>query len=105
ERLKRIKIDSVLESGYIEELIEDQPMSPFPQLQYSERPDTVAAQLLEGRFAIFVDGTPFVIMAPITVWALLQASEDYYERYMIATLIRFMRILFLMLSMFLPAVY
>ncbi|GAA3318599.1 hypothetical protein GCM10020331_022050 [Ectobacillus funiculus] len=59
-RLQRIEIDSVLESGYIEELIEDNPYSPFPQLINTERPDVAAANLLEGRVVILVDGTPFV---------------------------------------------
>lgn len=81
DRLESIEIDGILETGYIEEWIEDNPSSPFPQMQYSERPDSVAAQLLEGRIAIFVDGTPFVLIAPVTLWQLLQASEDYYERY------------------------
>lgn len=104
-RLDRIEIDGVLESGYIEEFIEDNPFSPFPQMQYTERPDTVAAQLLEGRFAIFMDGTPFVLLAPVTLMELLQASEDYYERFMIGSMIRILRIVFTLLALFLPAVY
>ncbi len=104
-RLKEITIDGVLESGYIEELIEDNPSSPFPQLQYTERPDTVAGQLLEGKFAIFVDGTPFVMTAPITAWQMLQASEDYYERYWAANFIRWLRFIFLFISLFTPALY
>lgn len=105
QRLADIRMDAVLESGYIEEMIEDEPFSPFPQLQYSERPDTVASQLLEGRFAIFVDGTPFVLTGPVTFWQFMQASEDYYERYMISTLIRWLRYVFLLLALYLPALY
>jgi len=104
-RIDAIDIDGVLESGYIEELIEDNPYSPFPQLQYTERPDTVAAQLLEGRVAIFVDGTPFVLVAPTTLWQMLQASEDYYERYFIANLIRWLRYIFVFVALYLPALY
>jgi spore germination protein KA len=104
-RLKEIKMDGVLESGYIEEMIEDQPFSPFPQLQYTERPDAAAAALLEGRFAIFVDGTPFVLIAPATFWQFMQASEDYYERYIIGNLIRWLRMLFISVALFLPALY
>jgi spore germination protein len=104
-RLQSIHIDGVLESGYIEEFIEDQPLSPFPQLHYTERPDSVAAQLLEGKFAIIVDGTPFVMTGPVTFWQFLQASEDYYERFVIATLIRWLRFLFLFIALFLPALY
>lgn len=105
KRLSAIQIDGVLESGYIEELIEDQPLSPFPQLQYSERPDTIAGQLLEGRFAIFVDGTPFVMTGPVTFWQFVQASEDYYERYLISTFVRWLRLLFMFIALFLPALY
>lgn len=104
-RLERIRIDGILESGYIEEFIEDNPFSPFPQMQYSERPDTVAAQLLEGRFALFVDGSPFVLLAPVTLMELLQASEDFYERFMIGSMIRLLRLLFTLLALLLPAVY
>lgn len=104
-RIDKIKIDGVLESGYIEELIQDSTYSPFPQIQYSERPDTVAASLLEGRVAIFVDGTPFVLIAPTTFWQLLQANEDYYERFQMATLIRFLRYMFLFIALLMPAMY
>jgi len=105
ERLRKIEIDGILESGYIEEFIEDDSYSPFPQFQYTERPDTAAAQLLEGRFAIFVDGSPFVLMAPVTLMELLQASEDYYERFMIGSMIRILRIAFTLLALYLPGVY
>ncbi|MDR0267098.1 MAG: spore germination protein [Paenibacillus sp.] len=105
KRLKDIKIDGILESGYIEELIEDHPYSPFPQMQYTERPDSVAAQLLEGRCAIFVDGTPFVLVVPVTFFQLMQAGEDYYERFFISNFIRWIRYFFLMVALFLPALY
>lgn len=105
KRLKDIEIDGILESGYIEELIEDHPYSPFPQLQYTERPDTAAASLLEGKFAILTDGTPFVLIAPCTFFQLMQASEDYYERFFITNFIRWIRYLFLFIALFLPALY
>ncbi|MDQ0048783.1 spore germination protein KA [Paenibacillus polymyxa] len=105
KRLSDIKIDGVLETGYIEELIEDHPFSPFPQMQYTERPDTVTAQLLEGRFAIFVDGTPFALIGPVTMWQMMQASEDYYERFFISNMVRGIRFLFLVMALFLPALY
>jgi spore germination protein len=105
KRLEKIEIDAVLESGFIEELIQDNTYSPFPQVQYTERPDVVAAALLHGRVAIIIDGTPFVLLVPFTFAQILQASEDYYERYQIATLVRWLRYLFLMLSLTTPAFY
>ncbi|MGB8956426.1 MAG: spore germination protein [Tumebacillaceae bacterium] len=105
ERLSKIEIDAVLESGYIEELIQDSTWSPFPQVQYSERPDTVAASLLEGRVAILIDGTPFVLIVPVTFWMMLQANEDYYERFQMATLVRWLRYAFVLIALTTPALY
>ena len=64
KRLNRIDTDSILESGYIEQFIEDHPFSPFSTVRNSERPDKIAAKLLEGRVAILCDGTPFVLTVP-----------------------------------------
>ncbi|TDF93864.1 spore germination protein [Paenibacillus piri] len=104
-RLEKIDIDAVLESGYLEEFIQDSAFSPFPQVQYTERPDMVAAGLLQGRIGIIVDGTPFVLLVPFVFMEILQASEDYYERFQISTLIRWLRYIFLVLSLLTPGVY
>ncbi|SDH47959.1 spore germination protein [Alteribacillus bidgolensis] len=105
ERLKRINIDSILESGYIEELIEDQSATTFPTVQHTERPDSVAGNLLEGRVAIFIDGTPFVLIVPAVFIQFFQSVDDYYSRADIATSIRMLRILIFLISLFAPAVY
>ncbi|MFD2171288.1 spore germination protein [Tumebacillus lipolyticus] len=105
KRIERIVIDGVLESGYIEEFIEDVPFSPFPQVKNTERPDVVAANLLEGRVAVFVDGTPFVLIVPVTIWGALHADEDYYERFLFTSLIRWVRIVFLFIALLLPSIY
>ena len=104
-RLRQIDIDGILESGYIEELIEDYPWSPFPQVLTSERPDVAAASLLEGRVVLLVDGTPFVLVVPINIFSLLQSPEDYYQRFWISTAIRWLRYLFFLLSLLLPSAY
>lgn len=104
-RLSRIDIDGVLDSGTVEELIEDQPFSLFPQVAPTERPDRVAAALLEGQVAILCDGSPFALIMPITFWSLLQASEDYYERFWIGSALRYLRYLFLALALLGPSLY
>nr|WP_257985404.1 spore germination protein [Bacillus sp. V5-8f] len=104
-RLDRIDIDGVLETGYLEELIEDYPASPFPQLMSTERPDVVAANLLEGRFFILVDGTPFVLIAPVSFFSFLQSADDFYNRYINGTAIRLLRFIFIVISIFLPSFY
>lgn len=104
-RLEKINIDAILESGYIEELIEDAPLSIFPTIGNSEKPDIVAAKLLEGRIAIFCDGTPFVLTAPHLLIETIQVSEDYYSRPFYSTFVRLIRFLALMVSSTLPALY
>lgn len=104
-RLDAIDTDSILESGYIEEFIQDKTFTPFPLLQNSERPDAVAAGLLEGQVAIIVDGTPFVLLAPVTFVKFFQSSEDYYQRYDIATFLRIIRFGSFFASMLLPSLY
>ncbi|MFS0907556.1 spore germination protein [Priestia aryabhattai] len=105
QRLHKIDIDSILESGYIEQLIEDQTMTPFPTMYNTERPDVVAGNLLEGRIAIFVDGTPFVLLAPAVFMQFFQSAEDYYARFDIATSIRLLRVFMFLISIIAPATY
>ncbi|NRD76999.1 spore germination protein [Bacillus sp. BRMEA1] len=105
QRVLRIQIDGVLESAFIEEFIEDMPFSPFPQIQNTERPDVVCASLLEGKVAIFVDNTPFVLIAPMTFWTGVLAAEDYYERALYTTFIRWIRFVLINISLFLPSLY
>jgi spore germination protein KA len=105
KRLRRIHIDSILESGYIEQLIEDQTFTTFPTTYHTERPDVVAANLLEGRVAVLVDGTPFVLLAPAVFIQFFQAVEDYYARFDIATALRFLRVLVFFISIVAPSIY
>jgi len=104
-KLSQIQTEAILESGYIEEFIEDHSFSPFPQVHSTERPDVVVAGLLEGKVAILTDTTPFALLAPMTFWSGLQASEDYYLRKPIATFIRWIRILFIIFAVFAPPLY
>ncbi|MBP3964072.1 spore germination protein [Paenibacillus lignilyticus] len=105
QRMSDIQMDIVLESGYIEEFIEDTSFSPFPQVMNTERPDIVAASLMEGRVAILTDGTPLALIVPITFWTAFQAVEDYYERFIYATLVRWTRFILFTISLYLPSMY
>ncbi len=104
-RIQAIRFDGALESGYIEQFIEDTHWSPFPQLQNTERPDKVVGNLLEGKIAIITDGTPFVLIAPATLVQFYHSPEDYYERFLIGTLIRFLRMFAMTIALFLPSLY
>lgn len=104
-RLSAIKIDGILESGYIEELIKDNPYSPFKTVGSTERPDVIAGKILEGRIAILCDGTPFALTVPFIFIEYFQASEDYYNAYIYATFNRLIRILGFFISTSTPALY
>jgi spore germination protein KA len=90
-QLKKIDIDAIKERGKIEELIQDHKLSLFPTVYTTERPDVTAAGILEGRVAIIVDGTPFVMLAPALFVQFFQAAEDYYLAPVYSVITRFLR--------------
>ncbi|MCZ8512174.1 spore germination protein [Paenibacillus filicis] len=104
KRLDRIVTDPIVGTN-LEEFIEDQTFSPFPQIQNTERPDIVAASLMEGKVAIIEDGNPFVLIVPMTFWTGLQAADDYYERFIYSSLVRILRIILYLMSIYLPSLY
>ncbi|MDQ0337902.1 spore germination protein [Caldalkalibacillus uzonensis] len=98
-------IDDIAESGTLEQLIEDNVLSPFPQVQQTERPDKATAALTNGQVVILVDGTPYVLMLPVTFHQLLKSPEDYYERWQIGSVIRLLRYGAAFIALFLPSLY
>ncbi|WP_058304057.1 spore germination protein [Gorillibacterium timonense] len=105
KRLDDIDIDGILDSGYIQEMIKDYPSSPFETIGYSERPDVIAGKLLEGRIAIFVDGSPAVLSVPFLFVEYFQVSGDYYSNYFTSSFNRLLRFMGALLSISIPAVY
>lgn len=105
ERLHKIALDEVLESGFIEELIQDKTFTPFPTIYNSERPDVAAGNLLEGRVVIIVDGTPFVLILPAVFTQFFQSAEDYSQRFDIAILMRVIRYVSFLVLILGPSVY
>ncbi|WP_422656798.1 spore germination protein [Paenibacillus sp. EC2-1] len=103
-RLDDIHINGILESGNIEELIEDRTLTPFPTIYNTERPDVIAAGLMEGRVAILVDGTPFVLLVPALFIQYFQAAEDYYQRADFG-LLRLLRALCFCIALLGPSLY
>ncbi len=104
-RIEKIDIDGILESGYIEEMIQDTNWSPFPVIQNTERPDVVVGHLLEGKVAVVVDGTPNVLVMPAVFAQFYHSAGDYYEQYMIATFLRLLRLFAFFIALSLPAFY
>ncbi len=105
DRINRINVDAILNTGELAELIEDHPYSPFPQFLLTERPDNAASHLLKGKYIIIVDRSPSVIVAPADFVSFFQSVDDYSNRWLIATFIRILRFMALLISLLLPAVY
>lgn len=105
ERLKRIDIDFIQESGQIEELIEDSPFSIFPSIFRTERADRAAQALADGRVAILTDGTPFVLVVPTDLSMFLTSIEDSYERFYFGSFFRLLRTFTFFISLTLPSFY
>ena len=94
-----------MDVGYVEQFIEDQPFSPFPTIQNTERPDKTAAALLEGRVAIMSEGSPFALIVPCFFNQFYHTVDDYTERFLIGSFIRIIRLLALITSLIFPALY
>ncbi len=104
-RLDNIKVDYMLDSGALEQLIEDSSLFPSPQILSTERPDYVSAMLANGRVAIIVSGSPNVLVVPTTAYELMHSAEDTYIRFPYANLLRFIRLMALFVALLLPGIY
>lgn len=104
-RLERIDTDAILESGYIEQYIEDQPFTLFPLTLRTERPDIVCSSILSGRVAVLMTGSPHVLVLPADFPMFFQASDDYYEKPPQGSFVRILRWIGAIISVFLPGFY
>ncbi len=104
-RLERIDTDAILESGYIEQYIEDQPFTLFPLTLRTERPDIVCSSILSGKVAVLVTGSPHVLVLPADFPMFFQASDDYYEKPPQGSFVRILRWIGAIISVFLPGFY
>lgn len=105
KRIKAIKIAYVTDTGIIQQLIGDSPYSLVPTTLATERPDRVASFLNEGHVAIVMDGSPFAIVAPITIWGLLHSPEDYYLHPVSGSFTRIIRTISFFIGVITPALY
>jgi spore germination protein KA len=104
-RIMAIDIDSVTDTGMIEQFIEDSPYSAFPQVFGTESPSIAKSNLMEGKIAIILNGTPYVLTVPAVFIEFFQAPDDYNERTVISTFTRILRSLATFVVIMLPALY
>lgn len=105
ERIKDIKVPAIVSVGDFEEHIIDRKYSIFPQTIVTERPDKVAANLIEGKVVIFLDGFPCCYIAPAVLAMFMQATEEYNINYFVSSFIRVLRYVCMFVSILIPALY
>lgn len=102
DKIKSIDIDGIpLADKQLEEAIIGGGWNPYPMVRYSERPDVVASNLLEGRVVLFVDTSPIVIVLPTTFFDLCQHAEENRQTPFMGTYLRWVRFIGIIASMFL----
>lgn len=104
KKLEEINIDGIIDSGYIRERITKKDHL-FPVINITERPDTVSQALLEGKVAIVVDNSPYVLIIPTFFIDFLHTPDDYYQKPINASFIRIIRLIGFIIAIFLPAYY
>ena len=105
KRLKSVQADYIPDGGVVEQYLEKNNYSVFPEIQETERPTKVSSALVEGKIAIFIEGSPSVLLAPTTLNSLFQKADDYNFKWIPASLIRLMRYMAAFLSIMLPSIY
>ncbi|PLS18250.1 spore germination protein [Bacillus sp. M6-12] len=105
QRIESVRMDGILESTMLVQMIEENPYSFFPQFLTTERPDTVASKILEGKIAGITDGSPTAFIAPTSFFEFFNSPEDYYQRWALATFLRLLRYTAFFIAIFFTAFY
>lgn len=104
-RIEGIEVDYIFAAAELEQYIEDKSVTTLPQFLSTERPDRASRALLDGRVVIIVDGSPFVLILPTTIYELNESAEDNYLRFPYVNMIRTIRWIAFVLSLLLPGLY
>ncbi|GEN33761.1 MULTISPECIES: spore germination protein [Aneurinibacillus] len=104
-RLESIQRDGITDIAELTEFVEDNPYSPFPNFVSSTQPSKAISALLDGKIVVLADGSPYAWIAPSTFWEFLQSPDDYYNRWLSASLLRFLRMVGLFAALFFTAIY
>jgi len=105
KRISAIDQEEILDATYLEDWLGDTRYSPFPQVRYTERPDTAVAALFDGKIIALVNGSPSILICPGTFVEFFVASDDDYYRPVFSSLIRFLRLAAFVIALMLPSTY
>ncbi|MDI3256425.1 MAG: spore germination protein [Kyrpidia sp.] len=104
-RVNSLRVDALIDSGLLEQYLEDPPSTVVPKILSTERPDRVVSFLVEGHVALLVSGSPYALVVPVSFWALLHTPEDAYLRWPFGSFIRVIRFVSLLIAVLLPGLY
>lgn len=105
ESLQKIKLETILSTGYVQPFIEQKSGRIFSSVGTTERPDVLCSKLIEGRVALLVDGTPFAMIIPKLVSDNFQTVDDYNSKPYFATFIRWLKYAAFFIAILLPSLY
>ena len=104
-RISTIKAPHIPDTGYINQLIESFPYSFFPQCKSTEKPDKVISDIIQGKAAMIIDGSPIALIMPAVFIEFFQGFEDYSQRIVLVNFDRIIRLLATILILTLSSVY
>ncbi|MDA1672813.1 spore germination protein [Bacillus cereus] len=96
ESLRALEYDQINDSAYLQELMGEK--SIFPLYINTERTDRVTKALIDGKIAIFVDGSPSVLLTPVSYFDFFISPEDYNVSWLYATFSRILRLIAVLFS-------
>jgi len=92
-KIESVDVDAILSAGELEQFIESNAYTIFPQSDSTERPDKAIGNMMEGRMLVLIEGTPMVLIYPATFMQFFQTVEDYTQRTIVSSFVRFLRIM------------
>ncbi len=106
-KIKSIRVDSLTmnQESLAECLYQRRWYNPFPKFKYTERPDTAAAQVLEGNIVILVDNSPSAMILPTTIFDVVEEADDYYFPPITGTYLRTARFLITLFTYFMTPTF
>jgi spore germination protein KA len=104
-RIEAITSESIDTLSMLEQHIEDRPYSMIPTILLTERPDKTVSFLKDGHVAIFMDGSPYALIVPVTFWSFFHSPEDVHQRKLYGMFIRIIRLIAVYFSLLAPSLY
>ena len=104
-RLNNLEIDSILSSGELEQLIEEDSKCSAPQILKTERPDKATKYLYGGRVIVLINGNPYALIMPATLIDFIASPEDTNLKFQFANFLKFLRLLAIGITLLLPGLY